>query len=157
MDFVKMAMRARHNIQPAYLPVKRMTEKEKMGTVNIDLDVAIGDLIKTIKLDGKDADQKRLDAYCCVLRYFLELGSAKQLIYKMLISDKEISEMQGKWKADSYTSVFLIMEQQLLTYFFKHQEDGFLHAWHIIVKFGVCELGFAPEKIEENFAELFPL
>lgn len=153
MNFVKMASHARHNRFPSFLPVQRMTEKEKAGILYVGITAALGDLAKAYR--GSQAE--KLDAYCAVLRYFLEIGSDRQWLYKMLLSDEELQAMQEKWQAPSINTVFLILEQQLLNCYFKHQEAAFLHAWHILIKFGLVELGFSPAAIEERFKELYPL
>ncbi|WP_175279552.1 hypothetical protein [Secundilactobacillus collinoides] len=43
------------------------------------------------------------------------------------------------------------MKQFLYDAFLKHEQPAFEHAWHLFLKLGLVDLGFAGEELEQAF------
>lgn len=83
-----------------------------------------------------------------VISAFCQLANHHKNVYLLLIDDDQINKWQQLWHTQSFAKVGLIATQQLLNYHFKHQERGFCVAWHLVVKYMLCELKLSPTVLQ---------
>ncbi|WP_311407042.1 dUTPase [Liquorilactobacillus uvarum] len=131
----------------------KFTDEEKAAVLYLELNSALAVLFsKTAeKMEGTEV----LASYCDVLCAFCRVGNYQKWTYLMLLSDEETDRMRQKWTSHSFAKLFMILQQQLNKSFFERQNEPFLHAWHILIKFGLVELGYTPTQIEEKYFEKF--
>ncbi len=134
------------------LPMKQVSDVERLASIYVGLNVELAALMKLVKENNKE---EILTQYCHAMRYFLEIGNAKKWTYLLLLEDEELEQMQAKWQSSSYNKVYLIMQQQLNKCYFENKKEYLVHAWHIFVKFGINELKLTPAEIEEKFFEIY--
>lgn len=133
--------------------VEKFTDEEKIAILYLKLNNTLAVLFSKTAQKMKDTDI--LASYCDVLCAFCRVGNHQKWTYLMLLSDEETDRLRQKWVSHSFANLFMILQQQLNKSFFERQNEPFLHAWHILLKFGLVELGYTPAQIEEKYFEKF--
>lgn len=149
-----MLKAARNNPQPSYLPVKRFSKEAHLESLYVGLNIELARLVSILRDQQKHAI---LSSYCCTLRYFLEIASSNNCPHQMFLTEEELQRFASQWKSDSGNKVYLIIQQQLNQSYFNRNNNAFIHAWHLFIKFGINELNLDQGKIERRYFEQFPI
>lgn len=148
MDIAMMSRAALHVLPRQVSPIRKYSDRERMNGLYADLTCSWCDLIE---VSGGGEDDAVYNAYAEVLLGFFMIANEKKTTYKLLVPSDELENMKVKWKSSSFNAVCLIMQQQLLKSHFEHSVDAFVHAWHIVLKFGLTDLGLDEERIEASY------
>ncbi|GBG95588.1 hypothetical protein LFYK43_20470 [Ligilactobacillus salitolerans] len=152
MKINEMSICARRNTERPVIPLADFSEKERSAALYADLSLSFNKFW-LIKANGSGSAV--LDQYCDVLMKFLLVASSHNMIDRFLITQEEIKQMQEKWQSKSFNSLYLIINQQLYNAYFKHQTSALLHAWRMVLKLGVRDLGYSAAEIEKRYFEIF--
>ncbi|GAJ25414.1 dimeric dUTPase [Liquorilactobacillus sucicola DSM 21376 = JCM 15457] len=133
--------------------VEGLAGEEKTAALYLELNNRLAILFSRAAAEKETA--ALLESYCDVLCAFFRVGNHQKWTYLMLLSDEQIEQLQHKWVSRSLAKLFMILQQQLNKSFFERQNRPFQHAWHLLLKFGLVELGFTPAQIEEEYFDKF--
>lgn len=152
MKVNEMSVIARHAMLPSYISMANFSERERQAALYTELSLSVSELFLEVQ---SDKSQVILDKFCNSVCRFLLVASSQNLLDKFLLDKIQFAQFKNKWASKSFNTVYLIMEQQILNAYFKHQMDDLIHAWHMLLKFGAVDLRFSEEEIEDRFFQLF--
>ena len=133
MDINEIAKKVRGREIKLFLPTKVLNPEERVAGLYVGLNV-------------RNENRKELIEYFCeTMVYFISIANEKKWLYLLLLNEEQISNFKSKWHSKSYNSVYLIIQQQINKCYFSHQSTEFVHAWHMLIKFGLVELGISLE------------
>ncbi|KRL01327.1 hypothetical protein FC81_GL001470 [Liquorilactobacillus capillatus DSM 19910] len=130
-----------------------LTEDDKIAALYLELNNTLA--IMATAAAKKETRDELLTYYCDVLYAFCRVGNQRKWTYLMLLSDEQTIQLQQKWASQAVAKLFMILQQQLNKSFFERQNQPFLHAWHLLLKFGLVELEYTPSEIEERYFTKF--
>ncbi|MHA8111051.1 2-deoxyuridine 5-triphosphate nucleotidohydrolase [Lactobacillaceae bacterium Melli_B4] len=138
-----------HQLQ--YLPETRF----KNAFVNLDL--ALAHLANEIGWTVAKADRpavntdELLNQYVRVIRAFLLVANLRNWNKVTLIDDDELTKLSLKVGQTDFSKSYLAIKNMLYAAYFKHSQTDFDHAWKLILKLGLADLGFQPNQISTAF------
>lgn len=147
MDITKLAELARRDLTPPLLPLKDPLG-EKKASLYAELELDLADFFRNSK-------ETSLERYCVVLKDFLAIANETKWLYLLLLDEQQLAQLATKWPARSLNVLYLILQQQVNKSYFERKSEPLVHAWHMFIKFGLVEAGFAPEQIEKCYIELY--
>lgn len=134
-----------------------ISSDETMRGNYVRLDVALAELANAmgwfeLTTTPKTADEETLrNAYLKAMDGFFQVA-AKQTWSQLIVqSDDKLAALTSARKAKSLSQQYLSMKQFLYDAFLKHEQPAFEHAWHLFLKLGLVDLGFAGEELEQAF------
>lgn len=105
-----------------------------------------------LRKDYQADQQKLLTAYCQCLNLMLLWAAKRQWTHLVVLDDdgwQRIAEADQSTKVQDLNKQFLAITRLLTDVQFSHSQDSYRHAWHMILKFGLVDLGFADHAIED--------
>ena len=137
MDINEIAKKVRGREIKLFLPTKVLNPEERVAGLYVGLNIYLAKMMENVRNENR---KELIEYFCETMVYFISIANEKQ-----------ISNFKSKWHSKSYNSVYLIIQQQINKCYFSHQSTEFVHAWHMLIKFGLVELGISPEEIEDYF------
>lgn len=131
-------------------------------TIFVTLDVELAKLANSIGwfnvLERPTADASQsLDHYLKSLELFL-LFSAKQQWTHLIVMDQTqwdlINRSKPTTKLADLNKQYLAIKHFLNDAYYNHRQESFRHAWHLLIKWGMVDLGFNGKKITNSYEEL---
>ncbi len=104
---------------------------------------------------GQADETTCLKAYCKALAAFLGVANAKKWVYLLLLTPEQEEKLASKWRSRSVATVYLTLQQQILKAHLERRNEYLVRAWNIFIKFGLTDLKYSPEMIENCFADLY--
>ena len=153
MDFNQMFSIARHSEYSEMLPAKSYSLDEKYSNLVVNVNLSLATLFNKIR--NKASKSELLDSYCMTMRDFFAIANFKEWTYIMLMSDEDLNAIGQKWKSESLAMVYLSIQQQINSCYFKRQPQSLVHAWHMFLKLGLIDLDFDENQIESHFEKMF--
>ncbi len=152
MKINEMSQRARNSMLPSYLEIPNFSESERKAALYADLSLSLSTLIVCYQQGQRPILLKR---YAQVLCRFLLVGSGQNMIDRLLLDHQKLTNIAHKWRSKSLNTLYLVLCQEIQNAYFKHQVDDIVHAWHLLLKLGIVDMGFTPQEIEHCFFELY--
>lgn len=85
-----------------------------------------------------------------LLTAFCAVANQQKWTYLLLVEDDQLAKWQQMWHEQHASKVYLIAQQQLNEAYFHHQSRAFQLAWHVVLKYLVCELKFTPAQLMQQ-------
>lgn len=126
--------------------------REKDELVYSELSIAVAKLFSKV---GQADETTCLKAYCKALAAFLGVANAKKWVYLLLLTPEQEEKLASKWRSRSEATVYLTLQQQILKAHLERRNEYLVRAWNIFIKFGLTDLKYSPEMIENCFADLY--
>ena len=149
MDITKLA-KIQRQIETKNTFQNLTSEKDEL--VYSELSIAVAELFNKV---GQADETTCLKAYCKVLAAFLGVANAKKWVYLLLLTPEQEEKLASKWRSRSEATVYLTLQQQILKAHLERRNEYLVRAWNIFIKFGLTDLKYSPEMIENCFADLY--
>ncbi|MHA8138417.1 2-deoxyuridine 5-triphosphate nucleotidohydrolase [Lactobacillaceae bacterium Scapto_B20] len=137
--------------QLQYLPETRF----KNAFVNLDLALAnlANDMGWTVASVDRPtvSNEELLNQYVKVIRAFLLMANLRNWNKVTLINDDELTKLSRKIGQTDLSKSYLAIKNMLYAAYFKHSQTDFDHAWKLILKLGLADLGFTTQAIAKAF------
>lgn len=92
-----------------------------------------------------------LRAYVAVIDGFFQVAARQSWSQLIVMTDSALAKLGQKPRAKSLNQQVLSIEELLLKSHFERQQPAFEHAWHLVLKWGLVDLGLQSEAIENAF------
>lgn len=149
MDITKLA-KIQRQIETKNTFQNLTSEKDEL--VYSELSIAVAELFNKVgQADGTTC----LKAYCKALAAFLGVANTKKWVYLLLLTLEQEEKLASKWRSRSVATVYLTLQQQILKAHLERRNEYLVRAWNIFIKFGLTDLKYSPEMIENCFADLY--
>lgn len=148
MDINEIAKKVRGREIKLFLPTKVLNPEERVAGLYVGLNIYLAKIMENVRNENR---KELIEYFCETMVYFISIANEKKWLYLLLLNEEQMSNFKSKWHSKSYNSVYLIIQQQINKCYFSHQSTEFVHAWHMLIKFGLVELGISPEEIEDYF------
>lgn len=125
---------------------------EKDELVYSEISIAVAELFNKV---GQADETTCLKAYCKALAAFLGVANTKKWVYLLLLTLEQEEKLASKWRSRSVATVYLTLQQQILKAHLERRNEYLVRAWNIFIKFGLTDLKYSPEMIENCFADLY--
>lgn len=131
-------------------------------TIFVALDVELAKLANSNGwfnvLDQPTEDApKAFEHYLKSLELLL-LFSAKQQWTHLIVMDQKqwdlIKRTKQTTKLADLNKQYLAIKHFLNDAYYNHRQESFRHAWHLLIKWGMVDLGFSSEEITTKYKEL---
>lgn len=149
MDITKLA-KIQRQIETKNTFQNLTSEKDEL--VYSELSIAVAELFNKV---GQADETTCLKAYCKVLAAFLGVANTKKWVYLLLLTLEQEEKLASKWRSRSVATVYLTLQQQILKAHLERRNEYLVRAWNIFIKFGLTDLKYSPEMIENCFADLY--
>lgn len=149
MDITKLA-KIQRQIETKNTFQNLTSEKDEL--VYSELSIAVAELFNKV---GQADETTCLKAYCKALAAFLGVANTKKWVYLLLLTLEQEEKLASKWRALSLGTVYLTLQQQILKAHLERRNEYLVRAWNIFIKFGLTDLKYSPEMIENCFADLY--
>lgn len=93
----------------------------------------------------------------CVLHWGLLFAARKQWTHLVVLSDQEFAHLlalKKSTKAADLNKEYLAIKNLLLGSYFTHRQEDFRHAWHLLLKRGLVDLGVTADQVMAAHEEL---
>ncbi|MTV81060.1 dUTP diphosphatase [Secundilactobacillus folii] len=104
---------------------------------------------------GEDVDpsdsETLLTSYVDLINRVFHVAARQTWSHLIVIKPDDLEALKEKQKAKSLSQEFLSIQHFIDQSLFERQQDAFRHAWHLILKLGLVDLGFDEETIQKTF------
>lgn len=101
-----------------------------------------------------DDHQKVVELYVQTLALFLLYSAKRQWTFLVVLSDEQWQRITSAEKKDKLVDLereYLAIKNFLNGAYYNHRQEDFRHAWHLLLKMGIVDLGITPAEISANY------
>ncbi|MCI1975500.1 MAG: hypothetical protein LKJ51_06230 [Limosilactobacillus sp.] len=95
--------------------------------------------------------------YLKAIELFLLFSAKQQWTHLIVMDDKQwglIKRSKPATKLAEQNKQYLAIKHFLGDAYYNHRQESFRHAWHLLIKWGLIDLGFTDEKITTKYKNL---
>ncbi|GAX06909.1 dUTPase [Secundilactobacillus pentosiphilus] len=114
----------------------------------------LADLMGWFKLGQAKAavsSEELLKAYIDVIDHTFQVAARQTWSHLIVMKPDDLERLEQKRPAKSLSQQYLAISHFLDQSYFDRQQLAFQHAWHLILKLGLVDLGFAEAQIEKSY------
>ncbi|GAX02713.1 dUTPase [Secundilactobacillus pentosiphilus] len=114
----------------------------------------LADLMGWFKLGQAKAavsSEELLKAYIDVIDHTFQVAARQTWSHLIVMKPDDLKRLEQKRPAKSLSQQYLATINFLDQSYFDRQQLAFQHAWHLILKLGLVDLGFAEAQIEKAY------
>lgn len=114
----------------------------------------LSDLMGWFKLGQPKAtvsSEELLDTYIEVIDHTFQVAARQTWSHLIVMKPDDLKRLEQKQPAKSLSQQYLAIIHFLDQSFFDRQQLAFRHAWHLILKLGLVDLGFTEDQIEKAY------
>lgn len=105
-----------------------------------------------LRKDYQADRQGLLKTYCQCLNQMLLWAAKRQWTHLVVLDDdgwQRIADSDAATKVTDLNKQFLAITRLLTDVQFTNSQDGYRHAWHMMLQFGLVDFGFADHSVED--------
>lgn len=134
----------------------------RQQTIFVALDVELAKLAESSGwfdvLDQPAKDEQAIKShYLKAIELFLLFSAKKQWTHLIVMDEKQwqlIDRAKATTKLTELNKQYLAIKHFLNDAYYNHRQESFRHAWHLLIKWGMVDLGLSSDQITAGYKKM---